>query len=309
MESCDKVLYISLLGDLEIRKGKEILPKFTTEKASSLFSQLVLNPGKYFSRDTLAEMFWGDLPVDKGKKCLRTDLWRIRKIVDSENVDNQSYFIVKKGHIGFDNQSNYWLDVEEFEEKLAALSHQPIDALDEEDFQALCSCVDLYRGDLLESLYDDWCCLQRETLRSQYLTALEILMRYYKYHAEWDLAIICGQQLLSQDQLLEHIHLELIRCHYFKGNRPAAIKQYIVCRRLLRDELGVSPMDETEQVYRTILSVKKPMNLESNNPRQEQATLGSDMSVVKKVDMALANIFNAEGLLTSASQQIRKQKN
>lgn len=306
MGSCNKVLYVSLLGDLEIRKGKNILPKFTTQKACSLFSKLVLSPGKYFSRDVLAEMFWGDLPADKGKKCLRTDLWRIRKIVDSDNIGKQSYFIVKKGHIGFDGQSDYWLDVEEFEEKLTILSHHSIDEIDDEGYRTLCFCVELYKGDLLESLHDEWCCLQREALRSQYLTALEILMRYYKFHAEWDLAISCGQQLLYQDHLLEHVHLELIRCHYFKGNRPAAIKQYVICRSLLRDELGVSPMDETEQVYRTILSVKKPMTLESSTPRQNRVSLGKDMSLVKKIDMALANIFNAEGLLSSASQQIRK---
>jgi DNA-binding SARP family transcriptional activator len=306
MEYGNNILYISLFGDLEIRQGKTVLPKFTTQKAISLFSKLVLNPGKYFSRDSLADTFWGNLPIDKAKKCLRTDLWRIRKIVDSVRDDDQSYFIIKKGHIGFDGAADYWLDVREFEEKLDFLSHLSIDDIDDEGYQTLQICVDLYKGDLLETLHDDWCCLQRVALRSQFLTALEILMRYHKHRSEWGLAISCGQQLLGHDPLLEHIHLELIRCHYLKGNRPAAIKQYIECRRLLRDELGVSPMDETERVYRTILSVKKPMQVDNNSVSKVPANIGQDKSVVKKVDMALANIFNAEGLLTIASKQLHQ---
>ncbi len=309
MGSSANVLYISMLGDLEIRKGKEKLPRFSTQKANSLFGKLVLNPGKYFPRDVLAEMFWGDLPADRARKCLRTDLWRVRKIIDRENTDDQSYFISRKGYVGFNSRSSYWLDVEEFEEKLAVLCHQSIDEINEDGYQALCLCVDLYRGDLLETLQDDWCILQREALRSRYLSALEILMRYHKHLNEWDLAITYGQQLLSHDPLLEHVHLELIRCHYLKGNRPAAIKQYIDCRGLLRDELGVSPMDETEQVYRTILSIKKPLQSGDDKTGRKRNSVGTDMPVVKKIDMALANIFNAEGLLSSASQQIRQEEN
>ncbi|MBT8440105.1 MAG: hypothetical protein KJO91_10290 [Gammaproteobacteria bacterium] len=309
MTSSDETLYISLFGDLEIRQGKTLLPKFTTQKSMSLFSKLVLNPGKYFSRDYLAEMFWGNMPIDKARKCLRTDLWRIRKIIDSNRNIEQSYFLHKKGHIGFNGKSGYWLDVEDFEEKLTLLSHLSIDEIDDEGFQILQSCVDLYKGDLLETLHDDWCCLQREALRSQFLTALEILMRYHKHHSDWTLAITCGQQLLVHDPLLEHVHLELIRCHYMKGNRPAAIRQYIECRRLLSDELGVSPMDETERVYRTILSVKKPMQLHETQSPQETTPVSNGKSVVKHIDMALANLYNAEGLLTSASKQLRQEDN
>ena len=307
MTSSDDILYITLFGDLEIRQGNTLLPKFATQKAISLFSKLVLNPGKYFSRDSLAEMFWSNMPIEKAKKCLRTDLWRIRKIIDSTRDDDQSYFLQKKGYIGFNGQSGYWLDVHDFEEKLALLSHLSVEEIDDEGYQTLQVCVDLYKGDLLETLHDDWCCLQREALRSQYLTALEILMRYHKHRQDWTLAITCGQRLLLHDPLLEHVHLELIRCHYLKGNRPAAIKQYVECRRLLRDELGVSPMEETERVYRTILSVKKPTQLQDAPPKSQPATILPGNSVAKHIDMALANLYNAEGLLASASQQLRQE--
>ena len=44
-----------------------------------------------------------------------------------------------------------------------------------------------------------------------------------------------------------------MRCHYRLGDRVAAIKQYQICVQILRDDLGLSPTPETEELYLQII--------------------------------------------------------
>jgi DNA-binding SARP family transcriptional activator len=60
------------------------------------------------------------------------------------------------------------------------------------------------------------------------------------------------QTILAQNPYQEVAHRGLMRCYYRLGDRSAAIRQYQVCAKTLREELGVSPMSETEELYRQI---------------------------------------------------------
>ena len=279
-----------------------VLPKFSTKKSSLLFARLVLNAGHLFQRDALVDVFWSNISPDKAKKCLRTDLWRMRNVLDDAGVDPDLFLIAEKNGIEFKSDSKYELDVDKFESILAGLLKLSPDELSLNDCSLLLDCVDMYRGDLLEGFIDDWCITRREVLRTQYLMALERLMRYYQYHGDIDLAISYGQQLLCHDPFLEHIHLELIRSHYLKGNRPAAIKQYVNCRDILREELGVSPMEETERVYQLVISNKKfiyPDSMDDNATMQQ-----GNISAEQDIDEAIVKIKKAEHLLSSAKYKI-----
>ena len=298
-------LTIRLFGEIELSKGANVLPRFPTRKSTALFSALVLNSGRIFHRDTLAEMFWGDLSIEKAKGCLRTDLWRIRNMLGLKEVSSEHYLLINKNSIGFNNEASYELDVEQFEKKVTNLLKRPPQELTNEESKILQESINLYRGDLLETCQDDWCVLQRESLRIKYLSALELLMRYYQCHGALDYAIEYGQKLLSHDPLLEHIHLELMHCYCMKGNRLAAIRQYILCRNLLREELGVSPMGEVEQAYRAILTMSQHLN-DKPVVNGNVATQKIYSSVLHNIDTALTNIKSAENLLADINRLLNK---
>ena len=50
----------------------------------------------------------------------------------------------------------------------------------------------------------------------------------------------------------EAVHRAVMGCYCRLGDRPAAIRQYHTCVRVLRAELGLNPAPETEQLYRQI---------------------------------------------------------
>jgi DNA-binding SARP family transcriptional activator len=50
------------------------------------------------------------------------------------------------------------------------------------------------------------------------------------------------------------VHRLLMRAHAFAGNRALAIAQYQLCRSVLHAELGVEPMPETQELYRSLVA-------------------------------------------------------
>lgn len=239
---CAEPLRIYLFGGLNIYRGEQPLPGFPTQKSRGLFAFLALNHGRSHSRSTLVGRFWGDSPESVARKNLRTDIWRIRSVLEPQGVEPGSCLAVDQDELALNAGVDHWLDVHAFEDALDQAA-----AMDAGDEQArlLRGAVELYRGDLLEGVYDDWCSFERERLRLRYLDALERLIRHHEARGEWTDAAAYAQRLLANDPLREHVHRAVIRCHLALGDRAAALRQFDTCARLLRQELEVEPSAET----------------------------------------------------------------
>lgn len=247
-------LQIRLFGSVVLKRDDELLEPFPTKESEQLFAFLLLNRGQLFSRDTLIRKLYTDEPESAARKRLRTAIWRIRSVIEPDGDRRDTYMSNVDRRVGFHTNCNYWLDVQEFESNLDAVLQRPANELNDEQVRQLKRAVDLYRGDLLEGFYEDWCLWYQERLKLLLLTAIERLMNVSAVHADWPSAILHGHQLLRQDVLREHIHRDLMRFYYMLGDRPAALRQYEICAKLLRAELDIEPMRATTCLRNQICS-------------------------------------------------------
>jgi len=218
-------LKICLLGEFELYGGDEPLPPPATLKARSLLAYLVVHRDRACPREVLADLFWPDRPRDKALRSLSTALWHVRRILPPDD-----YILADVQTVRFNPESDYWLDVEEFE-KLVKL--------------ALREAVALYKGDFLEGFYDDWCLEERYRLESLYLGALGQLVAAHEALDQPEEALHYVGLLLARDPFREDVHRTAIRLHVRLGNRAEAVRWAWRCRALLRTELGVKPAPET----------------------------------------------------------------
>jgi len=65
-------------------------------------------------------------------------------------------------------------------------------------------------------------------------------------------ALACAQRLLALDGLSEHGHRRLMRLHYLRGDRAAALRAFEACEQALKDEFGVPPGAETLALLQTV---------------------------------------------------------
>jgi len=169
-------------------------------------------------------------------------------------ADSEDYLAIEEDRIAFVGSGPFWLDIEIFELEISSCLNISEQELSSDKIQALESAVDLYIGDLLEGVYQDWCLYDREHLRLLYVNTLHKIMAYHILGGNIPHGLDCGQRLLELDETQELVHRQMMRLYLRQGDRRSAIAQYKHCYQILQQELGISPTRETRDLYREILA-------------------------------------------------------
>jgi DNA-binding SARP family transcriptional activator len=294
-------LRIAVLGQFQIgftnRTSELRLPR----SSRSLLAYLLLQRRSLCSRDLLAGLFWGDYPEDKARHCLNSALWRLRQILEPDDRDKGSVLIATcTGEIGFNWESNHWLDVAIFDEQVTRLLTKP---LKETDARTLDETLLLYRGDLLEGFYDDWALSERERVRRLFLNGLAKLMYYHRDQGAFEDSLACAERILAQEPLREEIHREMMRLFLMNGQRALALRQYERCCDVLATELGIGPMEETQALYERILT---PTADEAGHPNPNRESKAGGREAVEQLRLAMERFNQARQQLHRAIQLVEQ---
>lgn len=258
-------------------------------RCAHLLAYLALGQGRHFSRSELQENLWPDRGAGTSCGSFNTALWRLRRMIEKPPLRHGDLLLCdRRGAIGL-NPGAVWLDVEEFERLIQpGLSRLP-ERLSDADIQGLRDGVAMYKSDILLDVTDDWALRQREKHRRHYLNALGRLMQLATIRREYAQAVAHAQAILDNDALREDVHRELMELFVLNGQRAQALRQFELCRELLRRELAIQPMRETLAVYQRIAdsAIGASPNAPApppppawpatvTEPRQEALALGDD---------------------------------
>lgn len=242
------MLQIHLFGGFDVSAPGDgrICP--SSRSCRILVAYLALHRGRHFPRERLAGTLWPDRDDRAAQKKLRNCLWRLGRALP----DGREPVVVAGGRIGLDG--SVWIDVEDFRTVLSGVPPGGGPRLPSDQVARLERALTLYRGDLLEGFDEHWVAGPRETLRQLHQATLEQLVLHYRAVGEPRRAILRGRELLHRNPFLEHVHRELMLCHWVLGDRPMAVRQYRACEEVLRTELDLEPMAETTALLERIRS-------------------------------------------------------
>jgi len=286
-------LRVYALGRVRVLRD-EVPLSFPTQKACDLLLLLLLHAGRMRERDWIAEQLWPQRSAGKARRCLSTSLWRLRKTVDAEQPGSR-YILADRVRLMFDRGSPYWFDAEIFQQKASA-GLQGASLCDQSRVQALREALELYRGDLFEGCYDDWCLAERERLRLLLLRVLRRLQRHARLSGDLEAGVAYAERLLCLDALQEDVHREVMRCHVDAGHPTRALDHFRRCREMLNSELRVEPMPETWQLYHQIRAQRR------SSP--SEGTPGGPISVesaLTQLDRAMRALRRAQVALETAA--------
>jgi predicted ATPase/DNA-binding SARP family transcriptional activator len=217
---------------------------FKSSKGQALFCYLAVSR-KRFTRSVLAGMFWMDMPEIQALTNLRKVLNRMKPL--------SAYLLVERDTLAFNFEAPHSLDVKEFESASA----------DRANIQQMQYAVSLYTGDFLDGfdddeipLFADWVRSQRGRLRQAAINNLQTLIKHFSERHNYTEAISFARQLLTIEPWNEEAHRDLMHLLSLSGQRSAAIKQYELCRRILKEELDVEPAQATLHLYQQIITEK-----------------------------------------------------
>jgi len=292
-------LQLRLLGGLLIESEGRILPRIPSRPGRSLFAFLVINRDRQLSRDLLAGMFWPDMADNQARRRLSQALWQIQTLFTGAGVTD-TLIVATPNAVRFDPGADFWLDVEVFEAAVEPLKDGPGSGpMSAETASALIEAVDLYRGDLLAGMYDEWVRVDQQRLRLLYFRALSHLATFYKSRGEFEEALGFARRLALLEPLREEAHRDVMRLCLLSGRPNEALLQYEVCYSTLADELGTEPEPATTDLFESIaaqrLSGRRPFVPAVRSPLFDLATpmpmVGREMprtAAIDAIEAALA---------------------
>jgi DNA-binding SARP family transcriptional activator len=244
-------LQISLFGKFSARYGEQALSGLDACKVQELFCYLLLHADRPHHRETLASLLWPEQPPAQSKSYLRRTLWQLQSVFNGQD-DLNSVVRIESDWIQVNCTAVLRLDVALFEKAFIGAQGKTGAGLDATAVQALAEAVQMYRGDLLEGWYLDWCLFERERYQQMLLMMLDKLMEYCEACCAYESAIGYGMQILRHDLARERTHRRLMRLYYLSGDRTGALRQYERCTAVLQQELGVKPAASTERLHNQI---------------------------------------------------------
>lgn len=225
-----------------------------TRKAIALLAYLGLSSPLPTSRESLAALFWPEYDQQHAHANLRRSLYSINHALGPDLL------VSNRENISVNPSGLFWQDVDEFRMLLTGVKlHGHETAICAECINNLEKAAAFYRGSFLEGFnlqdcteFDAWQHLQREGFHQDLVSSLEKLARAYASIGEWGKAIQRARQWVSLDRLNENAQRLLMQIYAQAGQRNAAFHQFEEYSRVLNDELGQSPDDETMALYQEI---------------------------------------------------------
>lgn len=275
-------LCVSLLGELVAHYEGSPPIHFTTRKEQELFCLLLIRRERPLPREGLANVLWGDTTTAQSKKYLRTALWHLRTDLGcTSDADMARLFSTSDGWLRIRPDAPIWTDVHAIEQAFEQMQTCWEQVGSPDEIEPFHEAVGLYRGDLLDGWYQDWCLYERERLQQVYFRLVDGLMAICEDRGDFDRGLSLGLRLLAQEPTRECTHRRLMRLYYLSGDRCSALRHYQRCEDALRDELDVAPSPVTQTLYEQI----RACTLEAS-PASERAPTPRVLAPVRVGDAA-----------------------
>jgi DNA-binding SARP family transcriptional activator len=248
-------IQIRCFGRFELSRQGATVQHWRRRSAERLLKFLLVN-GRRVHRDVLLDVLWPEVPSKSSIPGLRVTLHALRRAIARLGADQPPLELVRaEGDTYVLNTEGVWIDVDAFDQHYAAgLRYErkrQIDAAVRE----FTAAEALYRDDfLVEDLYEDWTILPREELKDKYLLVLTRLAQFNMAALDLDGCIRRSHALLAKEPCREDAYQRLMQCYARLGQRGSTRRWYQICERTLRQELDVTPSDDTRRIYAELTS-------------------------------------------------------
>lgn len=271
-----KQLNLRLLGPFEAAWPDAPIPAFATDKVRALLTYLALEGERPLRRETLATLLWPDWPDEVARRNLRQNLHRLKASLDSLDPSlGDRLLLADRQSVGVDG-SLLAVDVLQFQATLAQVEAHP--------HRHLASCpvclerlrqaAGLIRGEFLAGfslpdapLFDEWLMMQRERLHYQSVQTFFVLAEAHMRQADYEGAYTYALRQAALEPWREEAHRQIMQALAHQGARAEALAHYATCCRILDEELGVEPSEETTALYQAIVEERFAGQAGDDRPR------------------------------------------
>ncbi len=203
-------------------------------------------------KEKIIDRLWEDSEKDEGARNFKVALHGINKALEPDRQPRtEAKFIIRQGISYHLNQEATWIDAQAIEEYIA-IANECRSSDPDLSIKAFRSAVELHQGSYLPNrVYEDWSSEERERLQvlilSAYISLSELMLDEQPLET-----VRLAQKAIAIDNTWEDAYQLQMKAYLSQGNRPAAIKTYHQCVKVLDKEFGLDPLPETQQIFDSI---------------------------------------------------------
>jgi DNA-binding SARP family transcriptional activator len=269
-------LYITTLGEFDIKAdGQSILRDSNRMyKIYRLFEYFLTFRNKKLLPETIIDNLLSYSESDDPKNMLRTQIFRLRKIINSfvPKNDDASKFLnlnFSNGYYSLEIGENTVIDIDEFESFI-----QKGDREREYDINSAINnyqnAINVYKGLYLsDNSYEVWLVPTRNYYQRLYIKTLYKFIEMLKKNEENERIISLCEETLLIEPFEENIHIELMEALLKVGQNKSAMNHYDYALNMLEKEFDAKPSQ------RFTSYIKK---IQNNSSRKSDL----DISAIKK---------------------------
>jgi DNA-binding SARP family transcriptional activator/ActR/RegA family two-component response regulator len=245
-------LRVQTFGAFRIWRDGKVIDNFEDRRAEIVLKILITRRGQPVSADELIEILLpgSDPKVVYAELGASVNSARIALEPDLPRPGDSSFIIRNGTNFMFNFMANVSVDVQQLRQ-LVSEGHQHertgemLEAI--KNYQAARS---IYLGDYLPGdRFAQWAIQERTAAQSLYTDALNRLADLYAEQGHLDLAIEAASRSLQVDAYSESTYRRLMRYHYCKGDKTAALAVYRNMVKLFSEFFGEEPGIFTQRLY------------------------------------------------------------
>ena len=239
-------------------------------KPKQLLEILVVERGHTVSKGRLVDLLWTERLPQNYLATLETYVSVLRQTLEPGVRPRESHIVTEHGGYRLDS-SRVTIDLDEFDDLLReASASDPIRAL-----RLFESARQIPRGEPFEDEpYADWAAPAREAYTLRRVQALIDAGRLALLTGEANTAFTYAEEAVALNPLAEAAYQILMTAAYSTWRQEVALQAFDRCRRILADELGVDPLDETVALHMAILRHEDAASLRTRLAPHEPARRG-----------------------------------
>ena len=246
----DWPVMLCLLGSFRVLRNGQPLPVRAGGKTESLLCSLALQHETPVARDALLEALWPEAETGLAGQSLNSLVYGLNRQLAGA-LDGAAPLVHDRGHYRLNVEAGVGVDVACFNALAEAGARQASAGDQAAAASAYRRAVSLYRGDLSAGS-DVRAIMQREHLRARHLTMLAHLADHHFASGDYQACQDYARRLLDADPCREDAHRLVMRCYVRLGERAQALRQYQLCRAILRAEFDALPEPATTALFEQV---------------------------------------------------------
>ena len=275
-----KRLIITTFGSFRVIKDGNSISNSSgrSRKMWDLFKYLITMHDRNMSVADCYEAVWGEDDTSSNPAgVLQNLIYRLRNAIGDSKGSAQSQYIIYAGNCySWNEQSDYWLDSQTFEE--CAIEAERLKASNpQKAIELYEAALELYQGDYLpELIYNSWIEISRNKFSRLFNECGKELANLLRQEERYQEVLGLCEKVFSLDSMDDTFHAIYIDTLIDMGRIVQAQSHYRYATSLLYREMGIKPTAILRQTYSKI---KKYGGLKHADLSQVQAKLNETTEI------------------------------